>query len=55
MPVEEPSKWKYGTWDAVIDKGHLTVLDEPEVRSLASRYGNPDELLKEIWIPAIPG
>jgi len=39
----------------IIDKGHLTALDDPEVRSLASRYGNPDELLKDIWIPAVPG
>ena len=39
----------------VIDKGHLTALDDAEVRSLASRYGNPDELLKEVWFPAVPG
>lgn len=39
----------------IIDKGHLTALDDPEVRSLAARYGNPDELLTEAWIPAIPG
>jgi hypothetical protein len=38
----------------IIDKGHLTALDDPEVKSLASRYGAV-ELLKEIWIPAIPG
>ncbi len=39
----------------VIDKGHLTALDDPAVRKLASKYGNPDKMLKEIWWPALPG
>jgi hypothetical protein len=46
---------KNGETVTIIDKGHLTALDDPEVRSLASRYGDPDELLKLAWIPAIPG
>lgn len=39
----------------VIRSGRLTALDDPEVRELASRYGDPDELLKEDWVPEIPG
>ena len=39
----------------IVNKGHLTSLDDPEVRSLASKYGNPDELLTEAWIPGVPG
>ncbi|MEI9475290.1 MAG: hypothetical protein WCO26_01755 [Deltaproteobacteria bacterium] len=39
----------------IVDKGHLTALDDPEVRSIAKKYGNPDELLSEAWIPAVPG
>ena len=39
----------------VIDRGRLTSMDDPEVRALAGKYGDPDELLKEDWIPAIPG
>lgn len=39
----------------IIDHGRLTSLDDPEVRRMADQYGNPDELLKEEWIPAIPG
>ncbi len=39
----------------IIDKGHLTALDDEEVRLLASKYGDPDELLNEVWVPAIPG
>lgn len=42
-------------WVTLIDRGHLTALDHPLVRALASRYGNPDELLAEDWIPEIPG
>jgi hypothetical protein len=39
----------------VIENGRLTALDDPEVRELASKYGDPNELLKEDWIPKIPG
>lgn len=39
----------------IVDKGHLTALDDPEVRALASRYADPDKLLKEVWFPAVPG
>ena len=44
-----------GTEVKLIDKGHLTALDDPEVREVAAKYGDPDELLAEDWIPAIPG
>ena len=33
----------------------MTSLDNAEVRALASRYGNPDQLLAEDWRPEIPG
>ncbi len=39
----------------IIDKGHLGPLDNAEVRALTSRYGNPDLLLREEWIPGMPG
>ncbi len=39
----------------VVDKGRLTALDDPDVRQLAAKYGDPDELLREDWIPGIPG
>jgi len=39
----------------VVGNGHLLALDDPRVREVASKYGNPDELLKEIWIPAVSG
>lgn len=42
-------------WITITDKGRMTSLDNPEVRALASRYGDPDVLLQEAWRPRIPG
>ncbi|MBI3940063.1 MAG: hypothetical protein HY315_04455 [Acidobacteria bacterium] len=39
----------------ISDRGRLTALDDPEVKALASRYGKAEELLKEDWVPAMPG
>lgn len=39
----------------VIENGRLAALDDPEVRDLARRYGDPDEVLRERWVPSIPG
>ncbi len=39
----------------VIDKGHLTALDDPEVRDVAARYGDPDAILNVDWQPSVPG
>lgn len=44
-----------GSKTTFINKGHLTVLDDPRVRHEAAKYGDPDQLLREDWIPAIPG
>jgi hypothetical protein len=43
------------SWLTLIDKGELTALKSPEIRALASRYGNPDEVLSDDWSPYIPG
>ena len=42
-------------WITLLDKGRMMSLDNAEVRALASRYGNPDELLSEDWRPEMPG
>jgi hypothetical protein len=39
----------------VVENGHLTALDHPRVRKIAAKYGDPDKLLKELWIPAVKG
>ena len=37
----------------LVDKGHLTALEDPEVRALAATYGDPDRMLSEDWIPIL--
>jgi len=44
-----------GEWVTLLDRGRITALDLPEVRHLAEKHGDPDEILREDWIPAIPG
>jgi hypothetical protein len=44
-----------GRWLKLVDKGRVLTLDSFEARALASRYGNPDEILKDDWRPDIPG
>lgn len=39
----------------VIERGRLSAYDDPEVRDLAARFGDPDQLLSDDWIPQIPG
>ncbi len=39
----------------VIENGRLAAYDEPEVRDCAAKYGDPDLLLNDDWIPEIPG
>jgi hypothetical protein len=42
-------------WHKIIDKGWVTGMNEPAIRALATKYGDPDELLSFDWIPPLPG
>lgn len=42
-------------WQKLIDKGRPTFLDDPDMRALAVKYGDPDELLSFDWVPPLPG
>jgi hypothetical protein len=44
-----------GQWLTLIEHGNLASLNDPEVRALAARYGNPDELLHKDFVHPIPG
>lgn len=35
--------------ELVVDKGHLVALDDPDIRAVAAKYGDPDKLLKQTW------
>jgi hypothetical protein len=39
----------------LIKDGRPTALDDPEVRKVAAKFGNPDELLRIDWVPALDG
>ena len=43
------------TWITLVDKGDLPVLKAPEIRALASRYGEPNDVLGDDWAAHIPG
>ena len=42
-------------WYKIVDKGRISAMDEPEIRALATKYGDPDDLLRYDWIPPLPG
>lgn len=44
-----------GKWMSLIEHGIIQTYHDPEVRALASRYGNPDQILRRDWIPELPG
>src|SRR5262245_41782143 len=39
----------------IVGNGGLSVLDDRDVRELGKEDGDPDDLLREDWIPQIPG
>jgi hypothetical protein len=42
-------------WITLIEHGGLTALQDAQVRALASRYGNPDDILRRDYVTAMPG
>lgn len=51
-------KWKLrdtGEWVSIAEKGYVKMFDDPEVRALAARYGDPNLIFRYEWIPSIPG
>ncbi len=42
-------------WATLVEHGGLAALGDVGVRALASRYGNPDTILRRDYIPALPG
>lgn len=42
-------------WYKIVDKGWLTPMSDPEIRAMATKYGDPDKLLSYDWIPPLPG
>ena len=42
-------------WITLLEHGGLSALNDVGVRALASRYGNPDVILRRDYIPPLPG
>ncbi len=42
-------------WYKIIDKGRPSCLDDPDLRAMAVKYGDPDDLLGFDWVPPLPG
>ncbi len=42
-------------WYKIVDKGWITCLDDPDIRAMTTKYGDPDQILKYDWIPPLPG
>jgi hypothetical protein len=39
----------------IIEAGRLSAYDDSDVRDLAATFGDPDQLLRDDWVPDIPG
>jgi hypothetical protein len=51
-------RWKLrdtGEWITISDKGFVQAFNDPEIRALASQYGDPNLIFRYEWIPALPG
>ena len=55
MPTYQIRLRDSGKWQTLIEHGQIMASNDPEVRAIASRYGDPDEILRRDWIPEIPG
>ncbi len=42
-------------WYKIVDKGWFTCMDDPKIRAIAVKYGDPNELLSYDWQPPLPG
>jgi 2,5-dihydroxypyridine 5,6-dioxygenase len=48
ISVELENATIYVDGEKLSDAGHLTVLEDPELRTIAAQYGDPDELLRQV-------
>ncbi len=55
MPTYQMRLRDSGNWVIAIEHGQIMASRDPEVRAIASRYGNPDDILRRDWIPELPG
>jgi hypothetical protein len=44
-----------GEWITIAERGNIKAFEDPEVRALAARYGDPALIFRYEWIPTVPG
>jgi hypothetical protein len=42
-------------WYKIVDKGFPVAMRDPDIRAIAFKYGDPEELLRFDWVPPLPG
>lgn len=55
MPTFQVRVRDLDQWLTLIEHGGLAALGDLYVRALASRYGNPDQILRRDYVTALPG
>ncbi len=55
MPTYQVRVRDLAQWVTLVEHGRLQALDDLYVRALASRYGNPDDVLQQDYVPPLPG
>jgi hypothetical protein len=55
MPTMQVRIRDLDQWVTLIEHGGLTALQDTYVRALASRYGNPNDILRRDYVTAMPG
>jgi hypothetical protein len=55
MPTVQFRIRELDQWVTVIEHGKMMAFNDLEVRALAVRYGNPDRILANVYIPPLPG
>ncbi|HVR89086.1 MAG TPA: hypothetical protein VHG53_06030 [Candidatus Limnocylindria bacterium] len=43
-----------GSEHPILERGRMVALDDPDVRRVAARYGDPDRILAVDWQPKVP-
>ncbi len=55
LPTMQVRIRELNQWITLLEHGGLTSLGDVQVRALASRYGNPDTILRRDYVTGIPG
>ena len=55
FPTYELKLRSTGRWVKIIDKGWITLFNDPEIMRLASTIGDPHSIFSYDYVPPLPG